>query len=530
MFRCIVSALGFAASALSAQTNVPLYDNLGTYHKDIGTTVPDAQRYFDQGLRLAYGFNHAEAIRSFTHAAELDPACAMCWWGIAYAYGPHVNAGMDSASGVKAFEAAQRAVSLAATKPAWQQAYATAIAARYASIPPNDRAKLDTAYAQAMRDVAARFPNDLDAASLASESMMDLRPWNYWTLDGKPYPGTDQIVRQLEGVIARNPNHPGACHYYIHAVEAVRPELAVPCAERLASLMPGEGHMVHMPAHIYIRVGRYNDAVSSNIHAVHTDEMFIEGQKEPSLYSMMYYPHNIHFLAFAAMLAGRSADAIAAAKTLSEKIEASGPTAVDMWQEVMPYHQLMLTTFGRWNDVLAEPLPPPQMRVWSAVAYYARGIASAAKGDFVMAQTALDSLKAIDAATAADNGSKPVVSIAMHALMGEIAGRSGKFDDAVWHFREAVAVDDSLLYNEPPRWYYPLRQSLGAALLKANRPSEAAIVYQEDLKRFPENGWSLYGLALALRAEGKISEGVQVENRFQKAWGNADVKLVGSRF
>ncbi|HET9634830.1 MAG TPA: hypothetical protein VFP26_02785 [Gemmatimonadaceae bacterium] len=530
MFRPIVSALVLSTATLSAQSSVPLYDNLGSYHKDIATTVPDAQRYFDQGLRLAYGFNHPEAVRSFTRAAELDPACSMCWWGIAYAYGPHVNAGMDSASGVKAYEAAQKAVALAANKPEWQRGYATAIAARYAAIPPNDRASLDSAYSRAMRDLAGRFPNDLDAVALSAESMMDLRPWDYWMADGKPYPGTDDFVRSLESVIAKNPNHPGACHYYIHAVEAVRPELAVPCAERLAALMPGEGHMVHMPAHIYVRVGRYNDAIAANVHAVHTDETFMEGQKEPTFYSMMYYPHNIHFLAFASSMAGQSARAISTSKALVDKIQAAGPAAVDMWQEVIPYHTLTLTTFGRWDDVLAQPLPATQMRVATALAYYARGVAYAAKADFANAQIALDTVKAIDAATAADNPSKPVTSIAMHALMGEIAGRSGNAGDAVAHFTEAVATDDKLLYNEPPRWYYQLRQSLGAALLRAGRPAEAEVVYNADLKRYPENGWSLYGLAAAQRALGKSAEAAETEKRFQKAWANADVKLTGSRF
>src|SRR5262245_38118210 len=312
----VVPALALIASSLVAQQAAPpLYTNLGTHHKAIGTQVDSAQRYFDQGLRLVYGFNHAEAIRSFTRATELDSSCAMCWWGIAYAYGPHVNAGMDSASGVKAYEAAQKAVALGRAARPWERAYVSAVAARYAAVPPAQRASLDSAYSRAMAEVARTYPNDLDAAALYAESMMDLRPWNYWTPEGKPYPGTEEIVRQLERVIARNPEHPGACHYYIHAVEAVNPQLAVPCAERLARLMPGVGHMVHMPAHIYIRVGRYADAAASNVHAIHTDEVFIEGQKPVSVYSLAYYPHNIHFLAFASTMAGQSSQAIAAAQT-----------------------------------------------------------------------------------------------------------------------------------------------------------------------------------------------------------------------
>ena len=531
MFCRISTALLLVASSLSAQQpTVPLYKDLGNHHKGIGSSVPLAQQYFDQGLRLVYGFNHAEAIRSFTRAAELDPSCAMCYWGIAYAYGPHVNAGMDSASGVAAYQAAQKALSLSRNATGWKRAYIRAVAARYAAVPPANRAKLDTAYANAMRDIARTYPNDLDAASLYAESLMDLRPWNYWTPAGKPYPGTQEIVRQLERVIARNPNHPAACHFYIHAVEAVNPQLAVPCAERLARLMPGEGHMVHMPAHIYVRVGRYADAAQANVHAIHTDEVFIEGQKPTTVYSLAYYPHNIHFLAFVSTLAGRSAQAIENARLLKSKVNLDVARGVGMLQEMVPYYALTLTSFGRWDEVLAEPLPPSDLRFPLAMAYYARGVAHAAKGQFAEAGTDLDTVKAINAATPADAESKTAVSIAMHALMAEIATRSGKSDEGIAHFREALKIEDAGLYFEPPKWYYPIRQSLGAALLKAGRNAEAEAVYREDLKRFPENGWSLYGLAAALRAQGKSAEAAAVEKRFAKAWANADVKLTSSRF
>jgi tetratricopeptide (TPR) repeat protein len=531
MIRRIPPALLLVASSLLAQqAPPPLYTDLGTHHKAVGTRVPLAQQYFDQGLRLVYGFNHAEAIRSFTRATELDPACAMCWWGIAYAYGPHVNAGMDSASGVKAYKAAQKALSLSRNASPWKRAYIRAVAARYAPVPPVNRASLDSAYARGMADAARRYPDDLDAAALYAESLMDLRPWNYWTPEGKPYPGTEEIVRQLERVIARNPEHPAACHYYIHAVEAVNPQLAVPCAERLARLMPGEGHMVHMPAHIYIRVGRYNDAANSNVHANHTDEMFIEGQKPVTVYSLAYYPHNIHFLAFASTMAGRSAQAIEAARTLKSKVNLDVARQVAMLQEMMPYYVLTLTTFGRWDDVLAEPLPPSDIRMPLAMAYYARGVAYAAKGQVAEAQTALDTVKAIDAATPADAPAKTAVSVAVHALMGEIATRSGKLDEGIAHFREALKIEDAGLYFEPPKWYYPIRQSLGAALLNAGQSAEAEAVYREDLKRFPENGWSLFGLAAALRAQGESTEAAAVDQRFSKAWSMADVRLTASRF
>jgi tetratricopeptide (TPR) repeat protein len=530
MIRRFAPVLFLAAISLPAQSPVRLYTDLGPYHKAIGTRVPAAQQYFDQGLRLLYGFNQAEAIRSFTRAAELDPKCAICWWGIAYAYGPHVNAGMDSASGVSAYQAAQKALSLSGKAPGWQRAYIEAVATRYASVPPANRASLDSAYSRSMRAVAKRYPKDLDATTLAAESMMDLRPWNYWTPEGKPYPGSDEIVRMLESVIARNPEHPGACHYYIHAVEAVNPQLAVPCAERLARLMPGEGHMVHMPAHIYVRVGRYKDAAASNVHAIHMDETFIEGQPQPTVYSLAYYPHNIHFLAFVSSMAGKSGQAISAAKTLKSKVNMDVAKSVGMLQEMVPYYVLTLTTFGRWDDVLAEPLPPADLRFPTAMAHYARGVAFAAKGDFANARVELDTVTTIDAATPADAGPKTAISIAAHALMGEIATRSGKADEGIAHFQQALAIEDKGLYFEPPKWYYPIRQSLGAALLKAGRNAEAEAVYREDLKRFPENGWSLYGLAAALRAQGKSAEAAAVEKRFASAWADADVKLTSSRF
>ena len=527
----IVSALLLVASSLPAQQpTVPLYNDLGNHRRTIGTKVPEAQRYFDQGLRLVYGFNHAEAIRSFTRATELDPSCAMCWWGIAYAYGPHVNAGMDSASGVAAFKAVQRAQAESRTASAIDRAYVEALATRYAAVPPNDRAALDSAYARAMGAVAKANPNDLDAQALYAEALMDLRPWNYWTPDGKPYPGTEEIVRLLETTIARNAQHPGACHYYIHAVEAVTPEKAVPCAERLARLMPGVGHMVHMPAHIYIRVGRYGDAAQSNVHAIHTDETFIEGQKPVTVYSLAYYPHNIHFLAFVSTLAGRSAQALEASRTLKSKVNLDVARGVFMLQEMVPYHVLTLTTFGRWDEVLAEPLPPQDIRMPLALAHYARGVAMAAKGRFADARVMLDTVRAIDAATPASADQKTAVSVAAHALAGEIATRSGNTDEGIAHFREALKIEEAGLYFEPPRWYYPVRHSLGAALLNAGKNAEAEAVYREDLKRFPENGWSLFGLSAALKAQGKTAEATAVDARFAKAWAGADVKLTGSRF
>lgn len=509
---------------------VPLYTNLGSHHKRISTRVPATQQYFDQGLRLVYGFNHAEAIRSFTRAAELDPTCAMCYWGIALAYGPHVNAPMDPASGVAAYAAVQSARSLMRYATPRDRAYIRAVSQRYTAVPPANRAPLDTVYSRAMGRIANTYTDDLDAATLYAESLMDLRPWNYWRPDGTPYAGTNEIVRQLRRVISHHPNHPGACHYYIHAVEAVNPQAAVPCAERLARLMPGEGHMVHMPAHIYIRVGRWNDAVQANQHAISTDEMFIEGQHPMGVYPLAYYPHNIHFLAFASTMAGRSAQAIEASRALTSKVNLDAARQVGMLQEMLPYHALTLTTFGRWDDVLAEPLPPSDIRFPYAMASYARGVAHAAKGQWADAQAALDTVTAINAATPAGADSKTALSIAVHALLGEIANRHGDVNAGINHFREALTIENAGLYFEPPKWYYPIRHSLGAALLRAGRNAEAEQVYREDLRRFPENGWSLFGLAQALGAQGSNAEAAVVDARFRRAWAGADVTLTASRF
>ena len=519
-----------AGPALNHADMVPLYTELGSHHKRISTKVPAAQQYFDQGLRLVYGFNHAEAIRSFTRAAELDPSCAMCYWGIALAYGPHVNAPMDAISGVAAYAAVQKALSLTSHTTASEHAYIEALAQRYEADPPTDRVRLDTSYSQAMAKVAKTYPKDLDAATLYAESLMDLRPWNYWHPDGTPYPGTNDIVRQLETVLARNPNHPGACHYYIHAVEAVNPKAAVPCAERLARLMPGEGHMIHMPAHIYIRVGRWNDAVRSNQHAIHTDEVFIEGQHPMGVYPLAYYPHNIHFLAFASTMAGRSAQAIEASNTLTSKVNLDAARQVGMLQEMLPYHALTLTTFGKWDEVLAQPLPPEDIRFSYAMASYARGVAYAAKGEWAEAQAALDTVTAADAATVDGAEGKTALSIAVQALAGEISMRRGDLDESIKSFREAVKIEDGGLYFEPPKWYYPIRHSLGAALVKAGHHAEAEKVYREDLRRFPENGWSLFGLAQALQAQGKKKEAAAVRARFSRAWAGTDVTLLASRF
>ena len=532
----LIAFLAAAAPGRSTADSVPLYTNLGSHHVPITTSVAAAQRYFDQGMRLAYGFNNAEAIRAFTAAARLDGDCAMCYWGIAYAHGPHVNAGMDSVAGVAAYAAIQEALKRAAGASAREQSYIRAMAARYAAVPPADRAALDSGYARGMADVVRAEPADLDAAALYAEALMDLRPWNYWHKDGTPYPGTTGIVAQLERVIAANPDHPGACHFYIHAVEAVEPQNAVPCAERLARLMPGVGHMVHMPAHIYIRVGRYADAIEANVHAVHTDEAYIEGQKPQGIYPIAYYPHNYHFLSFAATLAGRSATAIEAANKTAAVTSVEGARQVPFVEPYLQQPYLTLVTFGRWDEVLAMPLPPADLPYTRAIVHYARGVAFAAKARWAEALAALDTVTQLAATGTRGYMSAGWVTpstnleIATHALTAEIAARQGRLDEAITHFTAAMKREDEQLYTEPPDWYYPLRHSLGAVLLKAGTPAEAERLYREDLKRFPENGWSLFGLAQALRGQRKTTEARQVEQRFQRAWRGGDVTLTASRF
>jgi tetratricopeptide (TPR) repeat protein len=525
----ILSLLALQIGAALPSDSVPLYDNLGRYHHAISSRVPKVQAYFNQGLRLAYGFNHGEAIRAFTEGARRDPKCAICWWGVAYSYGPNINLPMDSASAVAAYEAVQKAVALIGNASASERAYIRALAQRYGRNPTADRARLDSAYARAMQALARQYPNDLDAAALTAEAMMDLRPWNYWKKDGTPYPGTQQLVANLERVLRTNPTHPGACHFYIHAVEAAQPAKAVACAERLAALMPGAGHIVHMPAHIYIRVGRWNDAIEANKHAVHTDETYIAAERPSGFYPLAYYPHNHHFLAFAATMAGQSALAIEHARHVRKAIPLDVAAGVPALQPLVAYPQLALLSFGRWDDVLKEPTVPADHRVGTALVAYARGTAEAAKGNERAARMLLDTVRAISK-TMTEPPFTSVLNIALHSLLGEIAFRSNQLPEAEQHFRMAMTLEDEMNYIEPPDWNYPIRHSLGAVLLKSNRPADAERLYREDLRRFPENGWSLLGLRQALVAQGKRAEAAQVDAQFRRAWANADVRPPASRF
>ncbi|HET9846204.1 MAG TPA: tetratricopeptide repeat protein [Nitrospira sp.] len=530
----ILACTGAAATSQSGTTPVPVFNNLGTHHYAISTRVPLAQRYFDQGLRLYYAFNHAEAIHAFEEAIRLDPDCAMCNWGLALAHGPNINAPMEREAALAAYDAIQKAIRQEAAASAKERALIRALAKRYAAEPPEDRSSLDGMYADALRDVTQRYPDDHEIATLFAEALMDLSPWNYWTADGKPRANTPQILAQLERVLAANPNHPGANHFYIHAVEAAQPERAVAAAERLATVMPGAGHVVHMPGHIYIRVGRYLDAIKANEHAVHADEVYIQDHRpKDGIYTLGYYPHNYDFLAFAASMIGRSRQTMTAA----EKMRAAAPPNLlgEPSMTFLQHHDTrylqMQVRFTQWQAILDASAPAEDLRHARAMWQYARGRALAARGSIKDSEEALRQVqKTAHSADVASrrlefNTSGAILGIASEVLAGHIAEAKNDPTAAVAHLHEAARLEDALTYGEPPEWSVPVRQELGMMLLRLNRAAEAEQAFREDLKRFPDNGWSLHGLALALRHQERSEEADRVESRFKKMWASADVEL-----
>jgi tetratricopeptide (TPR) repeat protein len=515
----------------------PRLQNLGNHTFLVTTRSKQAQRFINQGVNLAYGFNHAEAGRAFREAARLDPSCAMAYWGQALVLGPNINAPMTPDDEPKAFEAAQKAVALKSKTTLRERAYIDAVAQRYSG-KADDRATRDRAYADAMGALVKRFPNDLDAATMYAEALMDLRPWNYWMRDGRPYQGTSEIVSTLEKVLARNPNHPGAAHYYIHAVEATKtPEKAEAAADRLLKLMPGAGHMVHMPSHIYQRVGRYADAQASNEAAIKADEEYISQCRAQGLYPMAYYPHNVHFLWFAATAEGRSQVSIESARKVASKVSDEMIDQLPLLAgfRVVPWYAL--TRFAKWDEMLAEPAPPDRFLYLKGTWHYAQGLAHLGKGQLEEAEKALAEVRRIAADATLNytlfspNTAAAIFASAPEVLAGELAARRKDFDSAIAHLERAVRLEDGLVYTEPSEWHYPPRHALAAVLLAAGRPKEAETIYWEDLRRNAENGWALFGLAQALRAqEGRGEEAAAIQARFDKAWARADVKLTASRF
>jgi tetratricopeptide (TPR) repeat protein len=524
MMMVLGMALGGCKPAEKPQATEAIIDGLGNHHFAV-TATPQAQQLFDQGMRLAYAFNHPEAERSFRAAAGVDPACAMCWWGVALVLGPNINLPMAPEAAAPAWEALSRARAGAARVSDRERAYIEALTARYADPAPANRAPLDSAYSRAMAQVALQFPRDIDAQVLYAESLMDLSPWNYWNAQGQPNPGMEQLEPILEQAIAADSMNPGACHYYIHTVEKVKPALAVPCAERLASLMPAAGHLVHMPAHIYARVGRYNDAVDANVHAVHADQTFMGDRPgQQSIYLAIYYPHNYHFLAFASALAGRSKEAIAAATAAAEHTPLEVAQLAVEAEYLVPAPFVYLATYQRWDDILALALPPDTLHAARGMALYARGSALSAKGRSAEAAAALDTVQRLAKAEPA-GVRKLLLEISAATLAGNIAQRQGNSAKAIREYQRAVTAEDSLPYMEPAFWHYPTRLALGAALLKANRAKEAATVYREVLVTYPENGEALYGLSQSLAASGDKTDSAALEPRIAAAWSKADVPL-----
>jgi len=520
-----------------ASTTPPLFEDLGRYHREITTTSPQAQAYFDQGLRLVYGFNHYEAEAAFREAARLDPACAMCAWGLALTYGSNYNSPTDAEREQGAVAAVTRARTLAtAGGSERERAIIEALARRHSPSPTADRAALDRAYADAMRDVTNRFPDDLDAATLYADALMNLRPWSLWTVECAPQPGTQEIVVTLERVLAIDPMHPGANHLYIHAVEASPdPRRAEAAADRLLNLMPGAGHMVHMPSHIYFRVGRYADAGSANVKAVAADRAYFKKSQPSPTYRGMYYPHNLDFVWHAASMEGRGAECVRAAREFSAEVPEAMVLEMPDAETAPAAPILALARFGRWDEILKQPAPPEAMRYVTGTWLYARGLAYVATGRRAEADQELAALRAVQQSVPADRTvanffkMSDMLALVAETLAGEIAVRSGDPGIAVGHLAEAVRLQDQHWFTEPPPWYYPARQSLGVALLQAGRAAEAEAVYREDLRRNPENGWSLFGLGQSLRAQGKTADAAAVDARFRLAWARADVTLTASR-
>lgn len=547
-FLCLAALIATFATAIAqghphetptpAPAKAPVFA-LGTWHHAVTTRSPEAQRYFDQGLNLTYGFNHAQAIAAFEEAARLDPNCAMAHWGKALALGPNINWPMDSTVHQPAWDALQAALAASPKASQAERAYIQALSKRYAD--PKDvnqpsRAALDSAYADAMRQVWRRHPKDPDAGTLFAEALMDLNPWNFWALDGTAAPGTEEIVATLEAALKLAPHHPGANHYYIHAVEASRiPQRGIPAAERLTGLVPDAGHLVHMPGHIWNRVGRYAASEKVNVEAVRVDSLYIATHQPTGIYPMMYYPHNIHFVWSAACMEGRSGQAIAYARRLDDLVSLEMVRQMPPIEFVRPTTLYALIRFGRWAEILGEPAPPADLRFSTGMWHFARGLAFAGTGKLPEAAAAHDSVVAIAAgippeAFVSFNSSAALLRLAGNALAGEVAAKQGKIDDAVTHFRDAIREEDALHYDEPPAWFLPVRQQLGAVLLAAGRVADAETAYREDLARYPENGWSLVGLAKCLRARKAGTEAAAVEKRFAKAWARADVRITASRF
>ncbi|HXV06441.1 MAG TPA: tetratricopeptide repeat protein [Burkholderiales bacterium] len=518
-------AIPNAESLAGADANPVLADDLGTLHYPIATSVPLAQRFFDQGLRLAYAFNHGEALRAFRKARTLDPNCAMCYWGEALVLGPNINAPMDGASVAPAFAAVTKAKALSANASPKHRALIDALAARYSVDPAADRAALDKAYADAMQAVAARYPSDDEIAVQYAESLMDLQPWDYWEGGSKPKGRAAEIVGQLERVLARSPSHPGAIHYYIHVVEASSdPKRALPHARRLGRVMPGAGHLVHMPFHIFFRAGLFKEAVESNRQAVAADEAFIARSAPVGIYPDAYYPHNVHSLLVSAQMAGDGKTVLAAADKLEAIVSDAAAQNIAWVQPIKAAPFFAHAQFSDAPTILALADPGLDFPYVQAMWHYARAVALAGTGDLSAAQAEVDAITRLqeyaDLSALAAGGVpvNDVLQLAQHVARGRIAQARQDLTAAIGHYQAAVAVEDMLAYSEPPFWYYPTRQSLGAALLLAGDLDRAEQVLRASLQRTPNNGWALFGLMKVYEQRGDERSARSAGKLLSEAW------------
>ena len=508
-----------------------LMPGLGNVHHPVTTKNPEAQKYFDQGLALIWAFNHEEALLAFQRAAALDPDCAMAQWGIALAVGPNYNDSEPDLNREKiAWEAIQRGIQLSANATPSERDYILVLMTRYTNDPKPNLKQFAVFYKTAMASLVTKYPDDLDAAVLYAESIMDLNPWQLWTADGKPAEGTEDAVATLESVLKRDPNHIGANHFYIHAVEASpHPERALPSAERLAKLAPEAGHLVHMPGHIYIRTGDYAGAVRANEEAAEVDRQYIQKFNVSGMYPAMYYSHNLHFLAVAAAMEGRYVEANNAA---TQVVGNTAPLFKDMpmLEGFLPTRMLVLVRFHRWDEVLKLPEPEGAALSTRALWHFSRGMAFAQTGrtydaDYERRALFSDANNIPEDALFGFNKSRDILGLAAHLLEGHISLAKIAVPAAVEHFRKAAQIEDSLHYDEPPDWYIPPRESLGRAYMMGNQYADAEKVFREELVRHPRSGRALFGLAECLKAEGKKAEAKQTEIEFRAAWKNADVKL-----
>ena len=519
----------------NSERAVRLYSGFDGYARRITTQSEAAQRWFNQGIQLLYGYNHDEAIRSFEKAAEVDPSCAIAWWGSAYARGLHINnPQMTEEQSRLAHEAAQKAMDALDDETPTEHALVRAVARRYAWPVPEDRSPLDQAYADAMEKAWHQFPDDPDVGALYAESLMNLQPWDLWTAEAAPKGRVLEILAVLERTLSKTPDHPGANHFYIHAIEASPwPEKGVAAAVRLKSLVPGSGHLVHMPSHIFIRTGRYAEAADANQRAILADETYFERAPAPDFYSV-YFLHNVHFLAYAAMMEGRYQTAIDAARKIEKQIPREFlQRYVTIADGFMPTALHVLLRFGKWEEILAEPEPESWRLFSRAEWHFARSVALSAGGKPEEARRELKLMDEVsDEVTEewlmGNNPAREVLAVARTMAAGELAFREGETERAFQLLRDAVALEEGLSYDEPPGWMQPVRHALGALLLADQRHAEAEAVYRADLMRHPNNAWSLLGLQQSLGLQGKVKAADDLNAEVQQAWARADVKPVAS--